>query len=1115
MEKVLKLYKYIDGINDNPFPSEKEQVIVADFRYNAKRMGGAPTIDFTSMHRLCLDSLWSDKVYASFNGERYFVKQTPTSSYSSSDTRYKHEVELVSERFVLDNVYFYDTVTENETIDKPVSNSSKFSFYGDVREYVSRLDKSIERSKIGYSVVLDDGIESEELLVSFENQVITSALQEIYNVYNIPYYFVGKVIHVGYYNKEIENVFKYGFDNSLISISKQNANSKIINRITGVGSADNIPYYYPNDDERGITRALLNGQPNMVEIVNLARYRKLRLADELKFYSSLQTLVPLINEDDLEISNIKHVGTDESDDLTKYIIKFYYSFSLSSPENVRFKVETTHEDTEILRYEIIRDNSQRFGYFNDEQTIHLTNGSYNLIVTWTFYTDDAMLELDDYTKEFINLNIDPSAEVVVEANESWTLNGLPVQLSSYGLSVNSQYDGDVITFERVSYIQPQHNLMPPIYRNTNGDERFYESKNNTYINSETGEYYVFEKEYSHTQPREHIEDFDDIKPTIKKVTNASGFRIDRFVDFAYDEQDSDETDENGNFYHPYFFAKLNKTNGSLGFNLFEHSIDESDMTIAMTSGSCGSCEFIIGVDEKTQKNTVQVDEYGNLLRDSKGNVRFGTPQDRQNDTENYEVWVALRKDLQTFGVLMPNATNRYRPSSGDTFVILHIELPRPYVDAAEKKLEDALLKYMHDNNAEKFNFSISFSRIFFSENPSILENLSENSKLKIEYDGRIYELYASSLSYSMSSDSSLPEVKIELNDSITISQNQINQVVSSAKKSILDSINKDVFWGDIKGIPSWITSEPPVLSLGGIDDGDSSTGFWKLMKTESGEKYLFTEMNVVTQMGLTSFASVENLNLPSIYNGLPIDNQTIYWEEVEGVKVLKSKGSGNGEGTIKDVTVNGNGNALTSVSLSGDKKSLVFTKDKTFAEKSYLDDNFAKKTYVDQTFVTLATSQTITGGKNFTGGLSVNGCELVYNSYYGYWKLTGDLLVTGGISTFSSDMSYTPSTIMDGVVCDNQTIKVENINGVKTLKVIGGTGGGGVDEQAVKQIIEKYNYLTLDKLPIATTSQKGIASFDSNSFSVASGHVSFTGAKIKVVTSTPSSYESNTLYVMI
>ena len=285
--------------------------------------------------------------------------------------------------------------------------------------------------------------------------------------------------------------------------------------------------------------------------------------------------------------------------------------------------------------------------------------------------------------------------------------------------------------------------------------------------------------------------------------------------------------------------------------------------------------------------------------------------------------------------------------------------------------------------------------------------------------------------------------------------------------------------------------------------------------------------------GLTSFIQ-DAFKIPGLYDGLPVDNQTIYWEEVDGVKVLKAKGSGNGEGTIKDVTVNGEGNALTSVSLSGDKKSLVFGKDKTFAEKTYLDENFytkknvddnfynktyldsnfAKKTYVDHNFVTLATSQTITGGKNFTGGLSVNGCELVYNSYYGYWKLTGDLLVTGGISTFSSDMSFSPSTIMDGIVCDGQTIKVENINGVKTLKVIGGTGGG-VDEQAVKQIIEKYNYLTLDKLPIATTSQKGIASFDSSSFSVSSGHVSFTGAKIKMVTSTPSSYESNTLYVMI
>ena len=214
---------------------------------------------------------------------------------------------------------------------------------------------------------------------------------------------------------------------------------------------------------------------------------------------------------------------------------------------------------------------------------------------------------------------------------------------------------------------------------------------------------------------------------------------------------------------------------------------------------------------------------------------------------------------------------------------------------------------------------------------------------------------------------------------------------------------------------------------------------FEIKTTENGEEYLFGKLNLVLQYGLTAFADVDNLDLPDIYDGLKIDNQTIYWEEVKEevtdengnvvekiTKVLKAKG-GSGEGTIKDVTVNGDGNALTSVSLSGDKKSLVFGKDKTFAEK----------TYVDQNFVTLATSQTITGSKNFTGGLSVNGCELVYNSYYGYWKLTGDLLVTGGIATFSSDTAFSPTSIMDGIVCDNKTIKKNSYN---QLEVIGGAG---------------------------------------------------------------------------
>ena len=74
MDKVLKLFIYQDGKEDKPFPSLEKQAIITSFQYNSKRMGGAPTISATLMHEQCLDKLWDYKVYATFNGEKYFIK---------------------------------------------------------------------------------------------------------------------------------------------------------------------------------------------------------------------------------------------------------------------------------------------------------------------------------------------------------------------------------------------------------------------------------------------------------------------------------------------------------------------------------------------------------------------------------------------------------------------------------------------------------------------------------------------------------------------------------------------------------------------------------------------------------------------------------------------------------------------------------------------------------------------------------------------------------------------------------------------------------------------------------------------------------------------------------
>ena len=68
------LYTYVDGgINDTPFPNADNPIEIGAFRYDAKRMGGAPTITASVNYASCLDDEWTDNVYAMFNGEKFYL----------------------------------------------------------------------------------------------------------------------------------------------------------------------------------------------------------------------------------------------------------------------------------------------------------------------------------------------------------------------------------------------------------------------------------------------------------------------------------------------------------------------------------------------------------------------------------------------------------------------------------------------------------------------------------------------------------------------------------------------------------------------------------------------------------------------------------------------------------------------------------------------------------------------------------------------------------------------------------------------------------------------------------------------------------------------------------
>ena len=950
----LKIYQLVDGVS-TPFPNVDSQIEIFDYTYNAKRMGGAPSISATVKFATCLDDVWTDNVYVEFKGEKYFLKQTPTSSYSNEDARYKHELELVSERIILDNVYFYDVVSDQDEY-KPVTNSSKVAFFGTIHEFAQRMNYSLQYAKLqtyvneeiqGYHVIVDDGVESEGKLITFEDQYFSNVLQEIYNVYELPYYFIGKEIHIGFKDSELSQTFQYGLNNELLSITKTNANAMVVNRATGQGSADNIPYYYPNMSEKGDMQAVLHTTKDgvvvteNVTIINGEKYGKLfnptdttSTVGESLIYTNQSGEVKYIDNSFAYIISKDNIDSEVFQSSQRKKIIYHYPTSQSTIIlKIKGGIKVKKESAFSFGLSIIQNDKSEFNPFNSlhVRNVALVNNATSDKYMLSFHKEndiivgfkvDDVLPIGEYTFSFDYIvpymgyvtggsdNVIPLSNIEIttayystsfyfediasESNYCWYAQNADkyfTKLSDVGLRLKKDTTpnvGDTITQEKIGYIQPQETLMPPIYRESEGEERFYNALNETY-EDENGEYIEFPNPYLEGKPKEVIVEFQDIKPTIVGIKNKAGQEICKILDVAFDQDDNNETEEiDGTleYKHPYFFVKLAKTDGEHPFNIFDSAIDEGEMTMAMTSGHCGGCEFTIMVsDDDLKMNTVQVDEDGNLVRDDDGNVLCGrepyqssvVPQDRQNDTIDNEVWIALKKDEQTFGRMVPEGN--IKPIAGDTFVILHINLPQAYIKYAEDRLEKELIKYIRDNNEEKFTFSIKFSRIYLAENPEVANAITENALLNVSYNGYTYPLYVSSYSYKVSSNDPLPEITVELKDEITVNQNAIQNAITEVKGDFLQTF-KNI---DIIGLatPYFLRKDINDRSEGKIAAslGFEAGGYAKGKSGAKIDEYGQAEFeNITSRNGFIT----DSISTPNFVQGLAGGVGGKFWIDADG-----------------------------------------------------------------------------------------------------------------------------------------------------------------------------------------------------------------------------------------
>ena len=922
------------------FPSEANPAIVSSYTYDAKRMGGAPTLTATIYSSEPLQ--WKKEEFVEYNGDRFFASYTPNSTKDNSSRMWKSEITFTSRRELLDNTLFFDVVVDDvdtQNKDRYRSNQTKFTFGGTIHEFVARINSSMAYCGLyrptdeykGYYVVVDEGYGTDEVKeVSFEDQYLTDVLQLINTTFELDYYWDGNVCHVGKVQHDLTDTpIKYGSSDALISVSKENANYKIVDMITGYGSSDNLPYYYPNDDEFG--DAVFDVENINKDGVSIQLSKMVGCLGNANCYNNKLTLYNVINGKEVALK-------------LNYASEFYWASSGESSstdgqysfgDNVRMFVDAksgVHVDFSSLnivcvyngtgingQYKLVTEQgvpritirwknitTDEEGYVISDKNVGTTasmdivsQGIYQFDVNYVLSYKSSYIRINtngvvinlsarksDFTitkSGYLEMSYTPNYGNFVfkdaKGGKFYNLEDLgitmPILSSSEYYSAEYKFDSrkedvnnsgskvdvyyvglhdadngaenpvSITVIDRV-WIAPSSVLMPSIYRNTKGAERFYYALNNTHKLPGGSGYYEFVNLYKKGNPHQGTVTFGNIKPTIKGIVNAEGQLFGEIADVAFDKDDSDVKDSDGKYIHNYFYIKLHKFNGDFGFDLFAHALaSESAKINLIKSNGCPACSFVIGCywDSANNKcyNNVLTDGNGNLKSDSgkmnsKGDYILSDTYVEDNksnqDSTKEELWICVQKDTSTLGIVMPNASAGFKPQKGDLFVITGIKPPKVLVTAAEKRLDDALIKHMSENNTDQFNYSVKFSRVFLQENTDFASKLNENAKLSIQIqgdsdsDGNLisHEVFVSNYSVKVDNDE-LAEVEIELVNSLEVTKSDTKQIIDAVKGETVKSLSSIVGSSNANSLNTSIADKMYLSKLN--DDTAKGTITWE------------------------------------------------------------------------------------------------------------------------------------------------------------------------------------------------------------------------------------------------------------------------------------------------
>ncbi len=149
------------------------------------------------------------------------------------------------------------------------------------------------------------------------------------------------------------------------------------------------------------------------------------------------------------------------------------------------------------------------------------------------------------------------------------------------------------------------------------------------------------------------------------------------------------------------------------------------------------------------------------------------------DSTDQSITIRVYKDIDTFGYLVPWSLQK--PTGGDKFSILGIELPLYYITQSEAKMSNNGLDWLMDNNYAHYEYPFKLDEGFLELNPEIASQITTNAVLVFRVGNVVKSLAIQNVT-KKHLESAITTYDVKCTDELSVSTNPVNANTSKIKE---------------------------------------------------------------------------------------------------------------------------------------------------------------------------------------------------------------------------------------------------------------------------------------------------------------------------------------------